>query len=85
MKPTLQILPFILIIDGREWQAHNGNFDEGAAGLNMERMTLEVRVSNKQLSPCTNPGFEEGGIRKKYYSNNLEDALIMWNFHIGDG
>lgn len=55
-----------------------------AAGLNMERMTLEVRVSNKAaIALYKSLGFEEGGIRKKYYSNNLEDALIMWNFHIG--
>ena len=49
-----------------------------------ERMTLEVRVSNKPaISLYTSLGFEEGGIRKGYYANNREDALIMWNFHIG--
>jgi ribosomal-protein-alanine N-acetyltransferase len=55
-----------------------------AVRLNMERMTLEVRVSNKEaISLYKSLGFEEGGIRKGYYSNNREDALIMWNFHIG--
>ncbi len=50
----------------------------------MERMTLEVRVSNNAaISLYKSLGFEEGGIRKKYYSDNNEDALIMWNFHIG--
>ena len=54
--------------------------------LKMERMTLEVRVSNKAaISLYKSLGFEEGGIRKGYYSNDREDALIMWNFHIGDG
>ena len=52
--------------------------------LKMERMTLEVRVSNKAaISLYKSLGFEEGGIRKGYYSNDREDALIMWNFHIG--
>ncbi len=52
--------------------------------LGMERMTLEVRVSNNAaISLYKSLGFEEGGIRKKYYSDNNEDALIMWNFHIG--
>ncbi|MBU8908566.1 ribosomal protein S18-alanine N-acetyltransferase [Desertibacillus haloalkaliphilus] len=44
-----------------------------------KKMTLEVRVSNeiaKQLYEKL--GFQSGGIRKKYYTDNLEDALIMW-------
>ena len=57
---------------------------EEAARLNMERMTLEVRVSNTAaITLYKSLGFEEGGIRKGYYSNDREDALIMWNFHIG--
>ena len=55
-----------------------------AAELNIERMTLEVRVSNKALLLFINPwALKRGGIRKGYYSNDREDALIMWNFHIG--
>lgn len=55
-----------------------------AVRLGMERMTLEVRVSNNAaISLYKALGFEEGGIRKGYYANNREDALIMWNFHIG--
>jgi len=23
-------------------------------------------------------GFQEGGIRKNYYTDNMEDALVMW-------
>ncbi|HHT65460.1 MAG: ribosomal protein S18-alanine N-acetyltransferase [Caldicoprobacterales bacterium] len=54
-----------------------------AVRMGMERMTLEVRVSNKAaVSLYKSLGFEEGGIRKEYYANNREDALIMWNFHI---
>jgi len=55
-----------------------------AAALGIERMTLEVRVSNHEaIRLYKRMGFEEGGIRKKYYPDNQEDALIMWNFHIG--
>jgi ribosomal-protein-alanine N-acetyltransferase len=42
-------------------------------------MTLEVRVSNivaKNLYKKL--GFQNGAIRKKYYSDNQEDALVMW-------
>ncbi|NLB42202.1 MAG: ribosomal protein S18-alanine N-acetyltransferase [Clostridiales bacterium] len=50
----------------------------------IERMTLEVRVSNHPaIALYKSFGFEEGGIRKGYYANNKEDALIMWNIHIG--
>jgi ribosomal-protein-alanine N-acetyltransferase len=57
---------------------------EEAARLGVERMTLEVRVSNvTAIHLYKSMGFEEGGIRKGYYANNREDALIMWNFHIG--
>jgi ribosomal-protein-alanine N-acetyltransferase len=52
---------------------------ELARDNDMESMTLEVRVSNaaarhlyKQL------GFVEAGIRKNYYSETKEDALILW-------
>ncbi|MGD6969291.1 ribosomal protein S18-alanine N-acetyltransferase [Rossellomorea vietnamensis] len=42
-------------------------------------MTLEVRVSNTPAQTLYKKfGFAEGGIRKKYYSDNQEDALVMW-------
>lgn len=42
-------------------------------------MTLEVRVSNYiAQSLYEKLGFSKGGIRKKYYSDNGEDALVMW-------
>lgn len=44
-----------------------------------ERMTLEVRVSNLAAQNLYNKlGFRNYGIRKGYYTDNNEDALIMW-------
>lgn len=43
------------------------------------RITLEVRVSNKRaLNLYHRLGFKEEGLRKGYYTDNNEDALIMW-------
>ena len=43
-------------------------------------MTLEVRASNKIAQNLYRKyGFKMAGIRKEYYSNNKEDAIIMWN------
>lgn len=45
----------------------------------IEQMTLEVRRSNEAaIALYTNLGFETAGIRPKYYTDNNEDALIMW-------
>ena len=42
-------------------------------------MTLEVRVSNTIAQNLYRKlDFQNGGIRKGYYSDNLEDALVMW-------
>jgi [ribosomal protein S18]-alanine N-acetyltransferase len=42
-------------------------------------MTLEVRVSNLVAQNLYRKlGFENGGIRKGYYTDNQEDALVMW-------
>jgi ribosomal-protein-alanine N-acetyltransferase len=44
-----------------------------------EKMTLEVRVSNHVAQKLYKKlGFHEEGIRKGYYSDNMEDAIIMW-------
>ncbi len=41
--------------------------------------TLEVKVSNqKAINLYKKEGFEAAGTRKGYYSDTLEDALIMW-------
>ncbi|WP_102260890.1 ribosomal protein S18-alanine N-acetyltransferase [Mesobacillus jeotgali] len=43
------------------------------------RVTLEVRVSNERAQNLYRKfGFEEGAIRKQYYTDNMEDALVMW-------
>lgn len=42
-------------------------------------MTLEVRVSNAVAQALyTKMGFVPKGIRKEYYQDDKEDALIMW-------
>lgn len=44
-----------------------------------ERMTLEVRVSNEVAKRLYDKlGFVSHGIRKGYYTDNNEDAMIMW-------
>lgn len=49
-----------------------------AAALKIERMTLEVRVSNvAAIRLYEKFGFVTLGARPKYYENG-EDALIMW-------
>ena len=41
--------------------------------------TLEVRVSNTDaIALYENLGFVRQGIRRAYYTDNREDALIMW-------
>lgn len=45
----------------------------------IERMTLEVRASNHVAQGLYKKlGFTEGAIRKNYYSDNQEDAIVMW-------
>jgi ribosomal-protein-alanine N-acetyltransferase len=51
--------------------------------IGIEKMTLEVRISNKAAQGLYRKlGFIEMGVRKGYYSDNNEDALIMWNCNI---
>ena len=46
--------------------------------------TLEVRVSNTTaIALYEHFGFESSGIRRGYYTDNREDALIMWKDPIG--
>lgn len=52
---------------------------EMSAVYGAKTMSLEVRVSNKVAQSLYKKlGFEEGGIRKSYYTDNKEDALVMW-------
>jgi len=42
-------------------------------------MTLEVRVSNVVAQKLYEKfGFQIGGLRKNYYTDNQEDAYVMW-------
>ncbi len=51
-----------------------------AVAQGMKHMTLEVRESNLGAQALYEKmGFSVQGVRKKYYSNNNEDAYIMWN------
>jgi ribosomal-protein-alanine N-acetyltransferase len=48
-------------------------------------LTLEVRVSNGPAQALYHKyGFREQGRRKRYYSDNNEDALIMWSAALTD-
>ncbi len=50
-----------------------------AKEANMDVMSLEVRVSNVVAQNLYRKlGFQDGGIRKGYYTDNQEDALVMW-------
>jgi ribosomal-protein-alanine N-acetyltransferase len=43
------------------------------------RYTLEVRVSNRvAIEMYETFGFRSAGVRRRYYRDNAEDALIMW-------
>ncbi len=50
-----------------------------AKALGATCMTLEVRVSNMDAQRLyTRMGFAARGIRRQYYTDTKEDALIMW-------
>lgn len=50
-----------------------------AVALGAIKMTLEVRVSNTPAKSLYEKlGFQPGGIRQGYYTDNHEDALVMW-------
>jgi ribosomal-protein-alanine N-acetyltransferase len=52
---------------------------EDTAGDARRGYTLEVRVSNTDaIRLYERLGFETRGIRRGYYTDNREDALIMW-------
>jgi ribosomal-protein-alanine N-acetyltransferase len=59
-------------------------FDEAIA-RNANWLTLEVRVSNAAAQTLYRKyGFSVQGTRKRYYSDNNEDALIMWSRPLND-
>jgi ribosomal-protein-alanine N-acetyltransferase len=50
-----------------------------AYNISARTATLEVRVSNHVAQNLYRKyGFQEAGVRRRYYSDNNEDALIMW-------
>jgi [ribosomal protein S18]-alanine N-acetyltransferase len=52
---------------------------ELTAGDERRGYTLEVRMSNTgAIRLYEQLGFEARGIRRGYYTDNREDALIMW-------
>ncbi len=59
-------------------------FDEAVRrGVNW--VTLEVRVSNEPAQALYRKwGFSVQGVRKRYYSDNGEDAFIMWSRAVSD-
>ncbi len=56
---------------------------EIAEVMGAEWLTLEVRVSNLAAQRLYEKyGFRRAGVRRRYYSDNNEDALIMWTDRI---
>ena len=52
---------------------------EVTAGDGRRGYTLEVRVSNEAaIKLYESLGFKARGVRRGYYTDNREDALIMW-------
>lgn len=52
---------------------------EAAAKNQITDLTLEVRAGNESaIGLYKTYGFAEEAVRKKYYHNPMEDALIMW-------
>ena len=47
--------------------------------LGARRATLEVRASNRDAQRLYERlGFSAAGVRRRYYSNPVEDAVILW-------
>ena len=58
---------------------------ELTAGEGRRGYTLEVRVSNEgAIRLYERAGFKPRGIRRGYYTDNREDALIMWKDPVGE-
>jgi len=58
---------------------------EIAHEMSAEWLTLEVRASNLAAQRLYEKyGFRRAGVRRRYYSDNNEDALIMWTERIKD-
>jgi ribosomal-protein-alanine N-acetyltransferase len=71
------------------WQRHQVgtrlmlHLCRAAQAQGARRMTLEVRISNAPAQALYHRfGFETAGVRKNYYAETNEDALIMWAYDI---
>lgn len=71
------------------WQRHGigtrllANLARTARARGMKNMTLEVRVSNAAAQAMYRKfGFETAGVRRNYYVESNEDALVMWAYGI---
>ena len=54
-----------------------------AYNIGAKWVTLEVRITNHSAQNLYRKyGFHEAGVRHRYYSDNNEDALIMWTEEI---
>ena len=57
---------------------------EGAR-LGARRATLEVRRSNEAARRLYERlGFSVAGVRRGYYTNPVEDALVLWRDHLAE-
>jgi ribosomal-protein-alanine N-acetyltransferase len=72
------------------WQRHQVgsrlllNLTRAARARGARHMTLEVRLSNRPAQEMYRRfGYETEGVRKGYYAETGEDALIMWVHDIG--
>ena len=55
------------------------NIINSALSNRIKWLTLEVRISNiAAIGLYTKYNFKQLGIRKKYYQDNNEDALLLW-------
>ncbi len=58
---------------------------DGALARGARWMTLEVRKSNVVAQRLYKKyGFREIGVRKGYYSDNREDAIVMWTGNLAE-
>jgi ribosomal-protein-alanine N-acetyltransferase len=58
---------------------------EIAVAMEAEWLTLEVRATNLAAQKLYEKyGFRRAGVRRRYYSDNNEDALIMWTERLKD-
>jgi len=52
---------------------------DAAAHEGADRATLEVRASNEAARRLYEGfGFQPAGVRPRYYTNPIEDAIVMW-------